>query len=98
LKTSKGKGRRLLATVLSFADVSRVASCRAFAARPCITVTFAYLYQSDGSLIMYQDTFVGTHGTNGGAGHSAVRIHADGETNYEKSAPLKRLETIKSAK
>ena len=82
MKTFKGKGRKLLAAVLSLLMLVGLLPVSAFAAGSSVTVTFAYLYQSDGSQIMYQDTFVGTHATNGGAGHPAVQIYADGEEAY----------------
>lgn len=82
MKTIKGKGRKLLAAALSLLMLVGLLPVSAFAAGSSVTVTFAYLYQSDGSQIMYQDTFVGTHATNGGAGHPAVQIYADGEEAY----------------
>ena len=82
LKTFKGKGRKLLAAVLSLLMLVGLLPVSAFAAGSSVTVTFAYLYQSDGSQIMYQDTFVGTHAVSGGAGHPAVQIYADGEEAY----------------
>ena len=82
MKTIKGKGRKLLAAALSLLMLVGLLPVSAFAAGSSVTVTFAYLYQSDGSQIMYQDTFVGTHAVNGGAGHPAVQIYADGEEAY----------------
>ena len=82
MKTFKGKGRKLLAAVLSLLMLVGLLPVSAFAAGSSVTVTFAYLYQSDGSQIMYQDTFVGTHAVSGGAGHPAVQIYADGEEAY----------------
>lgn len=82
MKTFKGKGRKLLAAALSLLMLVGLLPVSAFAAGSSVTVTFAYLYQSDGSQIMYQDTFVGTHAVNGGAGHPAVQIYADGEEAY----------------
>ena len=90
MKTIKGKAKSLLAAALSLLILVGLLPVSAFAAGSSVTVTFAYLYQSDGSQIMYQDSFVGTHSTNGGAGRSAVQIYANGEEAYciEPGAPL----------
>ena len=56
MKTIKGKGRKLLAAALSLLMLVGLLPVSAFAAGSSVTVTFAYLYQSDGSQIMYQDT------------------------------------------
>ena len=59
LKTFKGKGRKFLAAALSLLMLVGLLPVSAFAAGSSVTVTFAYLYQSDGSQIMYQDNSEG---------------------------------------
>ena len=78
----KGKFKRIAAGVLSALMLVGAAPSSAFAAGGNANITFAYMYQSNGSQILYQSSFTGTHGTDGGAGHAATQIYANGEEAY----------------
>lgn len=86
----KGKLKRVMAAALSLMVCIGLVPTPAFAAGETAQITFAYMYQSDGSQILYQDSFVGTHGTDGGYGHTMTQIYANGEEAYciEPGAPL----------
>lgn len=86
----KGKLKRIMAAALSLMVCIGLVPTPAFAAGETAQITFAYMYQSDGSQILYQDSFVGTHGTDGGYGHTMTQIYANGEEAYciEPGAPL----------
>jgi uncharacterized surface anchored protein len=85
-----GKLKRIMAAALSLMVCIGLVPTPAFAAGETAQITFAYMYQSDGSQILYQDSFVGTHGTDGGYGHTMTQIYANGEEAYciEPGAPL----------
>lgn len=91
MRLINGKSRRLLAAILSVLMLFGMLSANASAIEPAVTITFGYLYQSDGSQILYQDSFIGTHGVKGGAGLAPVQIYADGKEAYclEPGAPLR---------
>ncbi|MCD8379166.1 MAG: Cys-Gln thioester bond-forming surface protein [Lachnospiraceae bacterium] len=78
----KGKLKRAAAVLMSAVTLIGLVPTGAYAAGSTAKITFAYLYESDGSQILYQDSFTGTHGTDGGSGKAATQIYADGEEAY----------------
>lgn len=82
MNRKKSKIRRLAAGIFSALLMVSAIPAQAFAAGSTVTISFAYMYQSDGSQILYQDSFPGTHGTDGGAGKPMTQIYANGEEAY----------------
>lgn len=92
----KGKIKRIVAGVLSAMTIVGVIPAQTFAAGGSANITFAYMYQSNGSQILYQDSFMGTHGSDGGPGQAMTQIYANGEEAYciEPGAPLHTGDTL----
>lgn len=92
----KGKFKRLMAMLLSVLMIAGIAPVSAFAAESSAAITFAYMYQSDGSQIVYQQSFTGTHGTDGAPGRAMTQIYANGQEAYciEPGAPLHTGDTL----
>ena len=85
MKFMKGKLKKVLAGVLSLAMLSGIAPTTAFAAGNTISMSFGPAYQSDGTLICYQDSFTSPNGlTDGSSGGTQKRviIYGDGEEAY----------------
>lgn len=78
----KGKIKRVIAAALSVLSVFGAMPATSYAASSTATVTFAYVYQSDGSQVCLQSSFQGTHGADGHAGKAALRIYANGAEAY----------------
>ena len=78
----KGKLKRVAAGFLSALMLIGGMSGSAFAAGSTVNISFAYMYQSDGSQIRWTDSFAGTHGTDGGAGKATTQIYANGQEAY----------------
>lgn len=89
-KMFKFRFKRLAAAALSILMLAGLAPTSAFAAGNTAAISFGYMYQSDGSQIKYQDSFVGTHGTDGAPGRNMTQIYANGQEAYciEPGAPL----------
>lgn len=92
----KGKFKRLIEMLLSVLMIAGIAPVSAFAAESSAAITFAYMYQSDGSQIVYQQSFTGTHGTDGAPGRAMTQIYANGQEAYciEPGAPLHTGDTL----
>lgn len=90
MSMKKGKFKRIVAGVLSALTMVTAVPGTAFAAGEHASISFAYMYQSNGSQIMYQDSFTGTHGTDGAPGKAMTQIYANGKEAYciEPGAPL----------
>ena len=85
MKFLKGKFKRLIAGALSLVMLAGAAPTTAFAADNTISMSFGPAYQSDGTLICYQDSFTSPNGlTDGSAGGTQRRviIYGDGEEAY----------------
>ncbi len=78
----KGKIKRVIAAALSVLSVFGAMPATSYAASSTATVTFAYVYQSNGSQVCLQSSFQGTHGADGHAGKAALRIYANGAEAY----------------
>lgn len=76
--------KRLLAGVISCLMMVSALPATAFAASEKATMTFAYSYQSDGTEIVYHDTFTVNGITSGGTdgSHHRTTIYANGEEAY----------------
>lgn len=81
----KGKFKRVLAGFLSLIMMAGVMPTTAFAAGSKVSMSFAPMYQSDGTLICYHDVFTSPNGLSSGSTdgtHRRVAIYADGEEAY----------------
>lgn len=78
----KGRLKRVAAAALGLLMCAGMVPTQAFAAEETARISFAYLYQSDGSRINWQDSFAGTHGNDGTAGKAMTQIYANGEEAY----------------
>lgn len=80
----KGKSKRLLATLLGILMLIGMLPTSAFAASSeYATMTFAYAYQSDGSIIQYHGTFTSPSGVvSGGSGQNRCLIYANGQDAF----------------
>lgn len=81
----KGKFKRVLAGLLSLIMMAGVMPTTAFAADSKVSMSFAPMYQSDGTLICYHDVFTSPNGLSSGSTdgtHRRVAIYADGEEAY----------------
>lgn len=81
----KGKFKRVLAGLLSLVMMAGIVPTTAFAADNTISMSFGPAYQSDGTLICYQDSFTSPNGlTDGSAGGTQRRviIYGDGEEAF----------------
>lgn len=81
----KGKFKRLIAGALSLLMLAGAMPTTAFAADNTISMSFGPAYQSDGTLICYQDSFTSPNGlTDGSAGGTQKRviIYGDGEEAF----------------
>ena len=96
MSVKKSKLKRIVAGVLSALAIVGTVPGSAFAADGTANIVFSYVYQSNGSQVMFQDSFVGTHGTDGGAGKPATQIYANGEEAYciEPGASLHTGDTL----
>ncbi|MDI9243270.1 SpaA isopeptide-forming pilin-related protein [Fusibacillus kribbianus] len=96
MSAKKNKFKRIVAGVLSALAIVGTVPCSAFAADGTANIVFSYVYQSNGSQVMFQDSFVGTHGSDGGAGKPATQIYANGEEAYciEPGASLHTGDTL----
>ena len=85
MKFLKGKFKRLIAGALSLVMMAGAAPTTAFAADNTISMSFGPAYQSDGTLICYQDSLTSQNGlTDGSAGGTQRRviIYGDVEEAY----------------
>lgn len=85
MKYLKGKFKRLIAGALSLLMLIGAVPTTAFAADNTISMSFGPAYQSDGTLICYQDSFTSPNGlTDGSAGGTQRRviIYGDGEEAF----------------
>lgn len=81
----KGKFKRVLAGLLSLVMMAGIVPTTVFAADNTISMSFGPAYQSDGTLICYQDSFTSPNGlTDGSAGGTQRRviIYGDGEEAF----------------
>ena len=81
----KGKFKRVLAGLLSLVMMPGIVPTTVFAADNTISMSFGPAYQSDGTLICYQDSFTSPNGlTDGSAGGTQRRviIYGDGEEAF----------------
>ncbi len=78
----KGKLKRVIAAALSVLTVLGAVPTTSYAASSTAKVTFGYVYQSNGSQVLLQNYFQGTHGPDGHAGKAALRIYANGAEAY----------------
>lgn len=81
----KGKFKRVLAGLLSLVMMAGIVPTTAFAAGSTVSMSFAPMYQSDGTLICYHDVFTSPNGLSSGSTdgtHRRVAIYADGEEAY----------------
>lgn len=89
----KGKMKRVIAGALSLLMLAGIAPTTAYAAGDTVSMSFGPAYQSDGTLICYQDSFTSPSGlTDGSAGgtQKKVIIYGDGEEAFciEPGVPL----------
>ena len=85
MKYLKGKIKRIIAGALSLLMLVGVVPTTAFAADNTISMSFGPAYQSDGTLICYQDSFTSPNGlTDGSSGGTQRRviIYGDGEEAF----------------
>ena len=85
MKFLKGKFKRVIAGALSLLMLAGVMPTTVFAADNTISMSFGPAYQSDGSLICYQDSFTSPNGlTDGSPGGTQRRviIYGDGEEAF----------------
>lgn len=85
MKYLKGKIKRMIAGALSLLMLVGVVPTTAFAADNTISMSFGPAYQSDGTLICYQDSFTSPNGlTDGSSGGTQRRviIYGDGEEAF----------------
>lgn len=85
MKFLKGKFKRVIAGALSLFMLVGVVPTTAFAADNTISMSFGPAYQSDGTLICYQDSFTSPNGlTDGSSGGTQRRviIYGDGEEAF----------------
>ena len=85
MKFLKGKFKRVIAGALSLLMLVGVVPTTAFAADNTISMSFGPAYQSDGTLICYQDSFTSPNGlTDGSSGGTQRRviIYGDGEEAF----------------
>lgn len=96
MSIKKGTLKRMIAGVLGALTVVSAVPTSAFAASGNANIVFSYVYQSNGSQILYQDSFTGTHGSDGGAGKPMTQIYANGEEAYciEPGASLHTGDTL----
>ena len=64
MSIKKGTLKRMIAGVLGALTVVSAVPTSAFAASGNANIVFSYVYQSNGSQILYQDSFTGTHGSD----------------------------------
>lgn len=90
MRKKKGTFKRIIAGLLGVMTMATAVPVSTFAAGSTVNITFAYMYESNGSQIKYQDSYVGTDGVDGGPGKAAMKIYANGEDAYctEPGAPL----------
>ena len=94
----KNKCRRAIALALGVATMASAVPVTTFAASDSVSISFGYMYQSDGSQIKYQGFFQGTHGSDGSAGKAMTQIYADGKEAYciEPGESLHTGDSLKS--
>ena len=77
----KGKFKRVLAGLLSLVMMAGIVPTTVFAAGSTVSMSFAPMYQSDGTLICYHDVFTSPNCLSSGSTygtHRRVAIYADG--------------------